>query len=135
MPAVGSAEVKRTVVQYYGRGSLLGVWSLFIAYFMASQGMNGWQQRALEEMERDATEMGGRAIGSRPPTNTQCRSSASPSTRSHTSSTIGPVRPDSCTGNAVDGSSALLATVGSRRGRRRALLLEELLDAPPEPNP
>jgi hypothetical protein len=57
MRQFGIPKPRRTVVKYYGRGSLLGVWSLFIAYLMAQQGMNGWQQRALRDMERDTVEM------------------------------------------------------------------------------
>ncbi len=55
-----SGEKTRTVVRTYGRGSLLGLLSPILSFFMASRGMNGWQQSAVREMERDAAEMAGR---------------------------------------------------------------------------
>jgi hypothetical protein len=48
---------KRIVVKTYGRGSLLGLLGPLFAFFMASQGMNGWQKSAIRDMERDAIEM------------------------------------------------------------------------------
>ena len=41
----------------YGRGSLLGTLSLLFAYLMARQGMRGWQELAVREMEDDAVAM------------------------------------------------------------------------------
>jgi hypothetical protein len=48
---------KRVVVKTYGRGSLLGLLGPIFAFLMASRGMNGWQQSAARDMERDAVEM------------------------------------------------------------------------------
>jgi hypothetical protein len=48
---------KRIVVKTYGRGSLLGLLGPLFAFLMASQGMNGWQQSAIRDMERDAIKM------------------------------------------------------------------------------
>jgi hypothetical protein len=45
------------VVKTYGRGSLLGLLSLPLAFFMASLGMNGWQESAVRDMEDDAVAM------------------------------------------------------------------------------
>jgi hypothetical protein len=45
------------VVKTYGRGSFLGFLSPLLAFFMARQGMNGWQQSAIHEMEDDAVAM------------------------------------------------------------------------------
>ena len=47
----------RTVVRTYGRGSVLGFLSPLLAYFMAARGMNGWEQSAERNMERDALAM------------------------------------------------------------------------------
>jgi hypothetical protein len=57
MGLVGKREMEHTVVRTYGRGSILGLLSPILAFFMASRGMNGWQQSAVREMERDAVEM------------------------------------------------------------------------------
>jgi hypothetical protein len=46
-----------TVVKTYGRGSFLGLLSPLIAFLMARQGMNGWQQSAIRGMEDDAVAM------------------------------------------------------------------------------
>jgi hypothetical protein len=48
---------KRIVVKTYGRGSLLGLLSPLLAFFLASRGMNGWQQSAIRRMEDDAVAM------------------------------------------------------------------------------
>ncbi len=48
---------KRTVVKTYGRGSLLGFLSVPFAFLMARQGMHGWQDSAIREMEDDAITM------------------------------------------------------------------------------
>jgi len=48
---------RRIVVKTYGRGSLLGLLGPIFAFLMASRGMNGWQQSAARDMERDAAEM------------------------------------------------------------------------------
>jgi hypothetical protein len=45
------------IVKNYGRGGLLGLISPLFAFLMARQGMNGWQQRALREMEDDTVTM------------------------------------------------------------------------------
>jgi len=50
-------ESKRIVVKRYGRGSLLGVLSPILAFFMASQGMRGWEESSLRAMEKDAVKM------------------------------------------------------------------------------
>jgi hypothetical protein len=46
-----------TVVKMYGRGSFLALLSPLIAFLMARQGMNGWQQSAIRDMEDDAAAM------------------------------------------------------------------------------
>ncbi len=48
----------RRITRSYGRGSILGLISPLVSFFMASRGFNGWQQRALQEMEDDAVAMG-----------------------------------------------------------------------------
>ena len=45
------------IVKVYGLGSLLGAWSLLIAYLMAAGGMHGWRDSAIREMEKDAIEL------------------------------------------------------------------------------
>lgn len=45
------------LVKHYGRGSLLAVLSLPVAWFMASRGASGWQEKAQGDMEKDADEM------------------------------------------------------------------------------
>jgi hypothetical protein len=45
------------VTRTYGRGSLLGLLSPLLSFFMASRGMNGWQQSAIRDMEKDALDM------------------------------------------------------------------------------
>lgn len=47
----------RIVVRTYGRGGLLGLLSPLLAVFMASRGMNGWQQAAIRDMEDDEVAM------------------------------------------------------------------------------
>jgi hypothetical protein len=47
-----------TVVKTYGAGSFLGLLSPLLAFFMARQGMDGWQQSALHDLEDDAVAMG-----------------------------------------------------------------------------
>jgi hypothetical protein len=47
----------KRMVKHYGRGSLLGVLSLPVAWVMASRGATGWQERAQRDMEQDAAEM------------------------------------------------------------------------------
>ncbi len=60
MGLFGKAKPKRTVVRTYGRGSILGLVSPILAFFMASRGMNGWQQSAIRQMEKDMVAMAGR---------------------------------------------------------------------------
>ena len=50
----GTGAPARTVVKTYGRGSLLGFLSLPFAFLMARQGMRGWQEAAIRDMEDDA---------------------------------------------------------------------------------
>ena len=38
-------------------GSLMGAWSLLIAYVMAAGGMHGWRDSAIRDMEEDAIEL------------------------------------------------------------------------------
>ena len=45
------------LVKHYGRGSLLAVLSLPVAWLMASRGASGWQEKAQRDMEKDADEM------------------------------------------------------------------------------
>lgn len=45
------------VVKTYGAGSFLGLLSPFLAVLMARAGMNGWQQRAMRQMQDDAVAM------------------------------------------------------------------------------
>lgn len=45
------------VVRTYGRGSFLAFLSPLLAWAMASRGMNGWEQAAAGEMQKDAFEM------------------------------------------------------------------------------
>ncbi len=51
------ASPEPLVVKTYGRGGLLGLLSPLLAWAMASRSMNGWQQRAIREMEDDAAAM------------------------------------------------------------------------------
>lgn len=53
MPSVPEAGPP-VVVKAYGRGSLLGLLSVPIAYAMAAVGMRGWENAALRSMEDDA---------------------------------------------------------------------------------
>jgi hypothetical protein len=46
-----------TIVKTYGRGSFLGLLSPLIAFLMARQGMHGWKQSAIRDMEDDAVAM------------------------------------------------------------------------------
>jgi hypothetical protein len=48
---------QHVVVKTYGRGSLLGLLSIPLAFLMASRGMNGWQESAARDMEDDAVAM------------------------------------------------------------------------------
>jgi hypothetical protein len=57
MSLFGTATPKHIVVKTYGRGGFLGLLSPLLAFFMASRGMNGWQQSAIREMEEDAVAM------------------------------------------------------------------------------
>jgi hypothetical protein len=50
---------KGIVVRRYGRGSLLALLGPLIALFMAARGMNGWDQSAARDMEKDAVQMAG----------------------------------------------------------------------------
>ena len=50
-------KLKRTVVRTYGRGSVLGLISPILAFFMASRGMDGWRQSAVRDMEGDMVAM------------------------------------------------------------------------------
>ena len=54
---LGRATPKRIVVKTYGRGSFSGLMSPILAALMASRGMNGWQQSAVRDMDRDAVAM------------------------------------------------------------------------------
>ncbi len=47
----------KRLVKHYGRGSLLGVLSLPVAWLMASRGATGWQEKAQREMEMDVPAM------------------------------------------------------------------------------
>ncbi len=51
------ASRRRTVVKTYGRGSFLAFLGPLFAYFMASRGMNGWEERAQRDMRDDAVAM------------------------------------------------------------------------------
>jgi hypothetical protein len=57
MGLTGTGTGKRTVVKTYGRGSLLGFLSVPFAFIMARQGMHGWQDSAVRDMEDDAVAM------------------------------------------------------------------------------
>jgi hypothetical protein len=50
-------EPRRKVVKTYGRGSLLGVLSLPIAFVMARAGMRGWKDSAEQAMQKDVALM------------------------------------------------------------------------------
>ena len=50
-------EPQRTIVKTYGRGSLLGVLSLPIAFVMARAGMRGWEDSAAQAMQKDVALM------------------------------------------------------------------------------
>jgi hypothetical protein len=56
-PSSLSQQPGRVVVKTSGRGGLLGLISPLFAFLMARQGLNGWQQRALREMEDDTVTM------------------------------------------------------------------------------
>ena len=51
------ASSPRTITKAYGRGGFLGLLSPVLAFFMASRGMNGWQETAIRQMEDDAVAM------------------------------------------------------------------------------
>ncbi len=53
-------EPQETIVKTYGRGSLLGVLSLPIAFVMARAGMHGWEDSAALAMQKDVTSMAAR---------------------------------------------------------------------------
>ncbi len=46
-----------TVTKTYGRGSFLAFLSPLLAFFMARRGLNGWEQTAAADMQRDALAM------------------------------------------------------------------------------
>ena len=46
-----------TIVRTYGRGSFLAFLSPLLAFFMARQGLHGWEQNASEAMARDVQAM------------------------------------------------------------------------------
>lgn len=48
---------RQKIVKTYGRGSLLGILSLPIAFVMARAGMHGWEDSALQTMQKDAAAM------------------------------------------------------------------------------
>lgn len=54
---VGLVSKPQRLVKHYGRGSLLAVLSLPVAWLMASRGASGWQEKAQRDMEKDADEM------------------------------------------------------------------------------
>jgi hypothetical protein len=54
---VRSESVPRTIVRTYGRGSFLAFLSPLLAFAMASRGLNGWEQSAAGEMQKDAIAM------------------------------------------------------------------------------
>jgi hypothetical protein len=58
VPAYHGAEMPRQkMVKTYGRGSLLGILSLPVAFVMARAGMRGWEDSALQAMQKDAAAM------------------------------------------------------------------------------
>ena len=57
MSPLGTRRPPQRVVKVYGLGSLLGAWSLLIAYLMAAGGMHGWRDSAIRDMEKDAVEL------------------------------------------------------------------------------
>lgn len=57
MQAAGRATPGPTVVKIYGAGSFLGLLSPLLAFLMARQGVTGWQQLAIRDMEDDAVAM------------------------------------------------------------------------------
>jgi hypothetical protein len=57
MRLFGRGNQARTVVRTYGRGSVLGLISPILAFFMASRGMDGWRQSAVRDMEKDMVAM------------------------------------------------------------------------------
>jgi predicted dienelactone hydrolase len=57
MGQLARGKHRSVVVRTYGRGSLLGLLSLPLAFLMASRGMNGWQRSAARDMEDDAVAM------------------------------------------------------------------------------
>jgi hypothetical protein len=52
-----TATPRPRVVKTHGRGSFLGLLSPLLAFLMARQGMDGWQQSAMREMEDDGVAM------------------------------------------------------------------------------
>lgn len=57
MDLFGRRRPARRIVKLYGLGSLMGAWSLLIAYVMAAGGMHGWRDSAMRDMEKDAIEL------------------------------------------------------------------------------
>lgn len=58
VPAYHDSDVERQkIVKTYGRGSLLGILSLPIAFVMARAGMHGWEDSAVQAMQKDAAKM------------------------------------------------------------------------------
>ena len=49
-----ASPTSNRIIRRYGMGSLLAVLSLPIAAFMSALGMNGWQQTAILDMEKDS---------------------------------------------------------------------------------
>ena len=60
MGLFGARRPPHRIVKMYGLGSLMGAWSLLIAYVMAAGGMHGWRDSAIRDMEKDAIEMASR---------------------------------------------------------------------------
>lgn len=60
MAVRGKRRPPDRIVKLYGLGSLMGAWSLLIAYVMAAGGMHGWRDAAIRDMEKDAIELGKR---------------------------------------------------------------------------
>ena len=57
MGLFGARRPPRRIVKMYGLGSLMGAWSLLLAYVMAARGMHGWRDSAIRGMEMDAIEL------------------------------------------------------------------------------
>ena len=57
MGPFGRRRPPSRIVKLYGLGSLMGAWSLLVAYVLAVGGMHGWRDSAIRDMEKDAIEL------------------------------------------------------------------------------